>query len=98
MIDDVIVTGAAKFDSLEKLKILGNHKIAGLIIAVDRQEKMGDSVNLEPYSPVQNLESKGIKTFSILTIYDIFNYAKLDNKAKEHWIDYYDKYGVVKLS
>ena len=101
LIDDVITTGAAKFEALEKIKVLGRHEIVGLILAVDRQEKMGDAVNIENYSAVENIEKEyGIKTFSILTTKEIFHSVKdsLKEEIKNTWIEYCDRYGTVNLS
>ena len=100
LIDDVITTGGTKLDALDKLKVLENHKVACLVLAVDRQEKMGDAVNIEELSAVENIEKQGIPTFSILTMEDIFNLVKdsLSPEIKKSWIEYYDKYGAVRLS
>jgi orotate phosphoribosyltransferase len=99
IIDDVITTGGTKLDALEKLKVLGNHKIVGLVLAADRQEKMGDSVNIEELSAVENIEKQGIPVFSILNMEDIFSLVKdrLSPEIKRSWIEYYNKYGAVKL-
>ena len=101
LIDDVITTGAKKIESLEKLSLLGEHRIVGMVLAVDRQEKMGDSVNVEVLSATENIEkSFGIKTFSILRMQDIFNLVKDDmpSDIKMSWIEYYKKYGSINLS
>jgi orotate phosphoribosyltransferase len=100
LIDDVITTGGTKLDALDKLKVLGDYKINCLILAVDRQERMGDAVNIEKLSAVENIEKQGIPVFSILNMEDIFNLVKdsLKPEIKKSWIDYYDKYGAVKLS
>ena len=99
LVDDVITTGGTKLEAMEKLKILGKHKIVGLILAVDRQEKMGDATNNENLSAVKNIERQGIKVFSILNMHDIFNFLKLEipEEIKHVWVDYYDKYGIIKL-
>ncbi len=99
LIDDVITTGLTKTDALEKLKVLGAHKVVGLILAVDRQENMGDAVNVENKSAVQAIEDSGIKTFSILTMQDIFNQVKnsISDDIRKCWVEYYERYGVIKL-
>jgi len=100
MVDDVITTGGTKVDALEKLKVLGEHKVVGLILAADRQEKMGDAVNVEDKGAVENLEEAyNLKVFSILNIETIFNMVKgsLSDEIKQAWIDYYKKYGVVQM-
>lgn len=101
LIDDVVTTADTKFDAVSKLKILGEHKVVGMVLAVDRQEKMGDSVNIEEYSALENFERQtGIRTFSILTMEDIFNQVKdsLTSDVRKTLVDYYDNYGAIKLS
>lgn len=100
LIDDVITTGAKKIESLEKLAMLGEHKIVGMVLAVDRQEKMGDATNVEALSATENIEKNfRIKAFSILSMQDIFSLVKDDvpSDIKLSWIEYYDRYGAVKL-
>ncbi len=100
IIDDVITTGGTKLDCAEKLKLLGDHKIVGIVLAVDRQEKMGDAERVEELSAVQNIEkSLGVKCFSILTMKDIFDLVKdsVSPEIRQAWIDYYQKYGAIKL-
>lgn len=99
LVDDVITTGGTKLEALEKLKLLGEHKIVGLILAVDRQEKMGDAINVENLGAIENIEKQGIKVFSILNMQDIFNLVKdkIPQEIKQCWIEYYNKYGAVKL-
>jgi aspartate carbamoyltransferase regulatory subunit len=100
VVDDTITTGATKIDTFEKLHLLQDHKIVGLIIAVDRQEKMGDAEHVEAKSPTENIEEElGIKVFSIQNIKTIYSLIKegLDPEIKRLWLDYYNKYGTVKL-
>jgi len=100
VVDDTMTTGTTKVEVVEKLKILGDHKIVGFVIAVDRQEKMGDIDHIEEYTAVQYLEQElGIKVFSIENISKIYNLIKdnLDEEIKKLWINYYNKYGVEKL-
>ena len=100
VVDDTMTTGATKVEVIEKLKVLGDHEIVGFIIAVDRQEKMGDLNIIEEYTAVQYLEQElGLKVFSIETITKIFDLIKdsLDEGLKQLWINYYNKYGVEKL-
>ncbi len=101
MIDDVITTGGTKVEGFEKLNVLGDHKVVGLVIALDRQEKMGDAFKVEDKSAVQNIENQfGIKVFSILNMESIFKSLKtsLSEDIKKCWIDYYKKYGAVEIS
>jgi orotate phosphoribosyltransferase len=101
VVDDTITTGTTKIDTIEKLKLLGDHKVVGLIIAVDRQERMGDTEKIEEQSAVQYLESVlGLKVFSIQNIKTIYELIEdnLDEDIRQLWLDYYDKYGIEKLA
>jgi len=100
IVDDTITTGTTKVESIEKLKLLGNHEVVGFIIAVDRQEKMGDTENIEENGAVQYLEEElGLKVFSIQNIQKIYGLIKdsLDEDMRRLWVDYYSKYGTEKL-
>jgi orotate phosphoribosyltransferase len=97
LVDDVITTGQAKYEALDKIKLLGDHTIAGMVIAVDRQELLGDSSSST--SAVQALEEElGIKTVAILTMQDIFSLVKdsLAPDVRRAWIEYYERYGAVR--
>jgi orotate phosphoribosyltransferase len=101
MIDDIITTGGTKLEAIEKLKGLGEHKIVGLVLLADRQEKMADaSGNNEEISAVENIEQNfGIKVFPILTMKEIFGMVKdqVSPEIKAAWIEYYEQYGSVKM-
>lgn len=100
IIDDVITTGGTKVEAIEKLRIVGEHKIVGLVLAVDRQEKMGDAAVVEEKSAVQSIEDQyGFKVFSMLDMQTIFDLVKseLDDDIRNSWISYYDKYGIASL-
>ena len=100
VVDDTITTGATKIDTFEKLRLLVNHKVVGLVIAVDRQEKMGDADNIESKTAVENITDElGIKVFSIQNIKSIYDLIKdsLEPEMKKLWLEYYEKYGTIKL-
>ena len=100
LIDDVITTGGTKVDALEKLKVLKNHKVVGMVLIVDRQEKMGDAIKIENKSAVESIEQTfSLKIFPVLNMKTIFDSVKndLNEEIKQSWIDYYKKYGAVKL-
>lgn len=100
LIDDVITTGGTKIESLEKLQLLGAHKVVGLLLLVDRQEKMGDVSTVEGRSSTDFIkEDFNIPVFPILDSKTIFNMVEdsLPVDVRQSWIDYYEKYGAVKL-
>jgi len=100
VVDDTITTGTTKIETLEKLKLLGDHEVVGMIIAVDRQERMGDAENIEEKSAVEYLEEdRGLKIFSIENIQTIYSLIKdgLDEEMRRLWVSYYRRYGTVSL-
>ena len=100
LVDDVVTTGKAKYEALEKIRLLGKHDIAGMVVAVDRQELMGDAHDVSKLSAIQALEQElGIKTFAILTMQEIFTRVKdtLAEDVRRAWVAYYDRYGAVRV-
>lgn len=100
MVDDTITTGTTKVETIKKLKLLGEHEVVGLIIAVDRQERMGDAVNIEEDSAIDYLERElKLKVFSIQNIKTIYSLIKdsLDVDMRQLWNEYYRKFGTVEL-
>ncbi len=98
LVDDVVTTGQAKYEALENVRLLGDHSLAGMVIAVDRQERMGDARTVGTRSALQALEDEcGIKTVAILTMQEIFTLVKdsLDAAVRHAWVDYYERYGAV---
>lgn len=72
IIDDVITTGKAKVEAIEKLKSLGiNTTVTGMIILFNRQE-----TDLEGKNPVEEFEKSGIKVISVMNARDVFDFLK----------------------
>ena len=100
LIDDVTTTGETKVESLEKLKLLGPHQVVGLVLVVDRQEKMGDAETVGRKSATQCIQEEfNVKVFSILDAQTVFTLVKddLPDEVRQSWVNYYTKYGAVKL-
>jgi orotate phosphoribosyltransferase len=100
LVDDVITTGCTKLEALEKLRFLGEHEVVGLVLAVDRQEKMGNAIKVEDKSAIDHIwDEFGIRTFPILNAKTIFNLVEgsLSREIKRRWVTYYEKYGSVEL-
>jgi orotate phosphoribosyltransferase len=100
LIDDVITTGGTKIEALDKLKVLGKHKVVGMVLIVDRQERMGDAEKVEDKSAVESIENTfGLKVYPLLTMETIFRSVKdtLSKEIKQSWVEYYNRYGSVKL-
>ncbi len=95
IVDDTITTGQTKIKSIEKLRTLGEHRVVGIVVGVDRQE-----VADEGKGAVQYLEELlGVKVYPILTAKTIYSLIKdeLTEEDRSAWKEYYDRYGVVKL-
>ena len=100
LVDDVITTGQAKYEALEKIGLLGKYTLAGMVLAVDRQELMGDANTSGSQSAVQAMNTElGIKTVAILTMQDIFAFVKdsLDTNVRRAWVEYYERFGAVRM-
>jgi len=100
VVDDTITTGITKVETIQKLKMLGDHEVVGVVIAVDRQEKLGDRDHVEDRSATQFLEQElDLKVHSIQNIKTIYEQIKdtLEPEMKQLWLDYYNIYGIVKL-
>ncbi|OIO25891.1 orotate phosphoribosyltransferase [Candidatus Micrarchaeota archaeon CG1_02_55_22] len=100
LIDDVITTGKAKYESLERLKLLPGLKLAGMVLVVDRQERLGTAEEVGAKSAVEEINEKlGIKTSSILTASEIYSLRKdsFSPEVGSAWRTYFEKYGAVKL-
>ncbi len=100
VVDDTITTGITKVETIEKLRILGDHEVVGLVIGVDRQEKLGDTENIEDLGAVEYLEKElNLNVFSIQNIKTIFSLIKdgVSEEMRELWLDYYNKYGITEL-
>jgi len=100
VVDDTITTGITKVETIEKLRMLGEHGVVGLVIAVDRQERLGDRDNVEGISAVQYMEQElGLRVHSIQNIQRIYGSIKdsLSEETRGLWLDYYRRYGTVKL-
>ena len=68
MIDDVITTGAAKFEAFDKLKVLGEFKLVGILVAVDRQEASGDAETRGPGAAEEVKNRLGCPLYSIASM------------------------------
>jgi len=100
IVDDTITTGRTKVDTLEKLKLLGEHEVVGIVIAVDRQERMGDAEHVEEVGAVEYIEKEiGLRVYSIQNIETIYGLIKesLNDEMRKIWVDYYRRYGTVTL-
>lgn len=100
LVDDVVTTGKAKVEALAKIDLLGDHEIAGMVVAVDRQELLGDATSVGAMSASQALQTDyGIRTVAILTMKEIFTSVKgsLPAAVRNAWVAYYDRYGAIRL-
>jgi aspartate carbamoyltransferase regulatory subunit len=100
VVDDTITTGITKVETIEKLRLLGDHEVVGLVIGVDRQERLGDTDNIEDLSAVEYLEKElALNVHSIQNIQTIYGLIKdsVSEEMRKLWLDYYAKYGIAEL-
>ncbi|RLG19216.1 orotate phosphoribosyltransferase [Candidatus Micrarchaeota archaeon] len=101
MVDDVMTTGYTKFAMLDKLKRMRMElSVPALLILLDRQE-----VDEKGGSALQELERRGVHTYPVFTVSEIFDYLlerEVDGKVyvKQEQYDafkaYQKEYGVKK--
>jgi len=78
IIEDVITAGTSIEETMQIMKMTPNAKVIGLIVAMDRKEKLGDGK-----SALQQVKEKyGIEAYSIASIDDILKFAPEEYKEK----------------
>jgi len=89
IIEDVITAGTSIEETMNIMNIIPNAKVIGLIVAMDRKEKLGDNK-----SALQQVREKyGIDAYAIATIDDILKFApeeykeSIENYRKEWGVD-----------
>jgi len=76
IIEDVITAGTSIEETMRIMSAIPNAEIAGLIVAIDRREKLGDGK-----SALQQVKEKyGIETHSIASIEDILKFAPEEHR------------------
>jgi orotate phosphoribosyltransferase len=89
IIEDVITAGTSIEETMRIVSAIPNAEIAGLIVAIDRKEKLGDGK-----STLQQVREKyGIETYSIAAIEDILKFAP--EEYKENIEKYRLEWGVA---
>jgi len=78
IIEDVITAGTSIEETMQLMSGMPNAKVAGLIVAIDRKEKLGDGK-----SALQQVKEKyNIEAHSIATIDDILKFAPEEYKGE----------------
>jgi orotate phosphoribosyltransferase len=99
IIDDVITDGASKRESVEMIRAAGAEPVA-VLIAMDRQERVGADDNLSAHSAVESFEREyGLPVIAIATLADLMNMLQVaDNPSWaahfERVKGYRERYGV----
>jgi orotate phosphoribosyltransferase len=76
IIEDVITAGTSIEETMRIMSAVPNVEIVGLIVAIDRREKLGDGK-----SALQQVKEKyGIETQSIASIEDILKFAPAEHR------------------
>ena len=91
LVDDVMTAGTAFFESSNKLKDI-NATIAGVVLAIDRQEKTKNS-NISATKKIS--QDFNIPVLSVTNFADIYEYVKenLDQETLTKFKNYREKYG-----
>jgi len=89
IIEDVITAGTSIEETMNLMNLIPNAKVIGLIVAIDRKEKLGDGK-----SALQQVKERyGIETYSIASIDDILKFAteeykkSIENYRKEWGVE-----------
>ncbi len=93
LLDDVITAGTAIRESMQIISAQENATLAGVLIALDRQEKGKTDL-----SAIQEVERDyNTKVFSIITLADLITYIAQNDNLKEHLSsveEYRNTYGI----
>lgn len=79
IVEDVITSGLSVRESLEILRSVGNPKVLGVVVSVDRMEK-GQTTKL---ASREIEEEFGIKVISIINVVEIIEYLRSKNENLE---------------
>ena len=100
IVDDVISAGTSVRESVEMIRAHGGEP-AGVLIALDRQERGGDAENVSELSAVQEVEQKyGLPVFAIAGLDDVLTFLDSGSEAasalapyRERVAEYRMRYG-----
>ncbi len=97
MIDDVISTGAAKFEAYGKLRAVADVKLVGVLVAVDRQESSGDAQTAGPGASDEVREKLGCPLLAIVTMRELYSALApgLPASTVRAWREYFAKWGTA---
>jgi orotate phosphoribosyltransferase len=99
IIDDVITDGASKRESVEMIRAVGAKAVA-VLIAMDRQERVGSDDNLSAHSAVESFAREyGMPVLAIASLADLLHYLQsADDPVLEahraRVVSYRERYGV----
>jgi orotate phosphoribosyltransferase len=99
IIDDVITDGASKRESVELIRAAGAEPVA-VLIAMDRQERVGADDNLSAHSAVESFAREyGMPVLAIASLADLLHYLQstADPTLEAHRarvLSYRERYGV----
>jgi orotate phosphoribosyltransferase len=99
IIDDVITDGASKRESVEMIRAAGAEPVA-VLIAMDRQERVGADDNLSAHSAVESFAREyGMPVLAIASLADLLHYlhSAADPALEAHRarvLGYRERYGV----
>ena len=98
MVDDVITTGGTKIEAMEKIQKTLQAEVLGVVIAVDRQERVTNKSAIDEFS-----DQTGIPVYSLTNVSDIFEHLKnreigghvyVSDEIYNAYLKYNKEYGV----
>jgi len=91
IVDDVISAGTSVRESVELIRAHGAQP-AGVLIALDRQERGGNADEVSAYSAVQEVEQLyGLPVFAIAALEDVLTFLDSGSEAATALHDYREK-------
>ncbi|MFP5460251.1 MAG: orotate phosphoribosyltransferase [Gammaproteobacteria bacterium] len=102
IVDDVISAGTSVRESVEMIRAHGGEP-AGVLIALDRQERGGNAEDVSELSAVQEVEQKyGLPVFAIAGLDDVLTFLDSGSEAasalapyRERVAEYRSRYGAT---
>jgi orotate phosphoribosyltransferase len=102
IVDDVISAGTSVRESVEMIRAHGGEP-AGVLIALDRQERGGNAEDVSELSAVQEVEQKyGLPVFAIAGLDDVLTFLDSGSEAasalapyRERVAEYRSRYGAA---
>ena len=90
LVDDVMTTGATKYEAVKLLRSLGDVKIQGLVIGLNRLERGENGKD----AVAEFTRETGVPVWSIITARDVAGYIKHGSAEQTALLRYLNEYGI----